>query len=63
MINFGKIITFFKEVRMEMKKVNWPTREQTFRYTLIVLGVSVAVAMFLGGMDFIFNLLLRKFIL
>ncbi len=63
MINFGKIITFFKEVRMEMKKVNWPTREQTLRYTLIVLGVSVAVALFLGGMDFIFNLLLRKFIL
>jgi len=63
MINFGKIITFFKEVRMEMKKVNWPTREQTLRYTLIVLGVSVAVALFLGGMDFIFNLLLQKFIL
>lgn len=63
MINFGKLITFFKEVRMEMKKVNWPTREQTLRYTLIVLGVSVAVAMFLGGMDFIFKLLLQKFIL
>jgi len=46
-----------------MKKVNWPTREQTLRYTLIVLGVSVAVALFLGGMDFIFNLLLQKFIL
>lgn len=63
MINFGKIITFLKEVRMEMKKVNWPTREQTIRYTLIVLGVSVAVALFLGGMDFIFNLLLKEFIL
>lgn len=60
---FKKIINFLKEVRLEMKKVNWPGKEQTFRYTLIILGASAAVAMFLGGMDFIFNLLLREFIL
>jgi len=58
-----KIITFLKEVRLEMKKVNWPSREQTIRYTLIVIGVSAAVAIYLGGLDFIFNTLLNKFIL
>jgi len=46
-----------------MKKVNWPTREETIRYTLIVIGVSVAVAIFLGGVDFLFTTLLNKFIL
>ncbi len=60
---FTKIITFLKEVRLEMKKVNWPTRSQTIRYTLIVIGVSLAVAAFLGLLDFIFNTLLTKFIL
>ena len=60
---FTKITTFLKEVRLEMKKVNWPTREQTIRYTLIVIGVSVAVATFLGTIDFIFTTLLNKFIL
>ena len=60
---FTKITTFLKEVRLEMKKVNWPTREQTIRYTLIVIGVSVAVAAFLGTIDFIFTTLLNKFIL
>ena len=60
---FTKLIPFLKEVKLEMKKVNWPTKEQTFKYTLIVLGASAAVAMFLGGMDFIFNILLREFIL
>ena len=58
-----KIITFLKEVRLEMKKVNWPTREQTIRYTLIIIGVSVVIAIYLGGLDFIFNTLLNKFVL
>jgi preprotein translocase subunit SecE len=58
-----KIVTFLKEVRLEMKKVNWPTRQQTVRYTLIVIGVSVAVAAFLGGLDFLFTTILNKFVL
>lgn len=59
---FRKIIIFLKEVRLEMKKVNWPTKQETLRYTLIVIGVSVAVAIFLGTLDFIFTILLDKFI-
>jgi len=58
-----KIVTFLKEVRLEMKKVNWPTRSQTLRYTLIVIGISAAVAAFLGTLDFIFTTLLNKFVL
>jgi len=58
-----KILTFLKEVRLEMKKVNWPTRQETLRYTLIVIGISVAVAAFLGAIDFIFMRLLNRFIL
>jgi len=48
---------------MEIKKINWPTREKTIRYTLVVLGVSAAVAVFLGGLDFLFTFLLEQFIL
>jgi len=59
----SKITTFLKEVRLEMKKVNWPTRQETLRYTLIVIGVSIVVAVFLGGIDFIFTTLLNRFIL
>jgi len=60
---FTKIITFLKEVKLEIKKVNWPTRQETIRYTLIVIGISAAVAMFLGVLDFIFITLLNKFVL
>ncbi len=48
---------------MEIKKVNWPTRQQAIRYTLIVLGISLGVALLLGGLDFLFTLLLEEFVL
>lgn len=60
---FDKIIVFLKEVQLEIKKVNWPTRNQTVKYTLIVLGISVVVALFLGSLDFLFTTLLEKFVL
>ncbi|HEB01493.1 MAG TPA: preprotein translocase subunit SecE [Candidatus Portnoybacteria bacterium] len=59
----NRIVTFLKEVKVELKKVNWPTRRQTIKYTLIVIGVSLSVAVFLGGLDFIFTWLVTKFLL
>ncbi len=59
----AKIIIFLKEVRIEIKKVNWPTRKETLRYTLIVIGVSLGVAVFLGTLDFVFKTLITRFIL
>jgi preprotein translocase subunit SecE len=57
-----KIKTFLSEVALEVKKVNWPTRQETIKYTLIVLGISVGTAVFLGGLDYIFANLLSKII-
>lgn len=59
----SRIKSFLKEVRLEMKKVNWPTRKETLKYTLVVVGFSVVVAVFLGGLDFVFQYLLNKFML
>jgi len=38
-----------------MKKVTWPTKKETYSYTLMVIGVSLATAAFLGLLDAIFN--------
>lgn len=46
-----------------MKKVNWLSRRDTLKYTLIVIGVSTAVAVFLGSLDFVLTILLNKFVL
>lgn len=47
-------VTFLKEVQGELKKVTWPTRQEAIRLTLIVIGVSIAVGVFIGGLDYIF---------
>ena len=59
----NRIITFLKEVKLEMKKVNWPTREETIKYTLIIIGASIVVAIYLGGLDVLFTFLIKEFIL
>lgn len=48
---------------MEIRKINWPSREQTIRYTAVVLGISLSVAIFLGGLDFVFTFILEKLII
>jgi preprotein translocase subunit SecE len=59
----NKIIQFLKEARAELMKVNWPSREQTINYTLAVIGISIIIAAFLGGLDYFFEQLLKRFIL
>jgi preprotein translocase subunit SecE len=59
----NKIIQFLKEAREELTKVNWPSREKTINYTLTVIGISIFVAVFLGGLDYFFGYLLKTFIL
>lgn len=53
---------YFKEVRVEMAKVKWPTKNDTINYTVVVIGVSLAVAAFLGALDFIFTYLFNIYI-
>lgn len=59
----NKILQFFVEAKAEMLKVNWPTRKQTVNYTMLVIAVSVVVAGFLGGLDWIFSYILKTFII
>jgi len=48
-----KIQEFFKEVSVELKKVSWPTRQQTMNATIVVIAVSFIVAFFLGIVDIV----------
>ncbi len=46
---------YFLGVRSELDKVTWPTRDEATRLTWIVSGVTVASALFLGGLSIIFT--------
>jgi len=46
---------YLRETRGELRKVTWPTREESWRLTLIVLGVSFTMSVFLWFFDTIFS--------
>ena len=54
---------FVQDIINELKKVTWPTREETVRLTVIVIVVSVAIGLFLGGADIGFNWIVDKTLL
>jgi len=51
--------SWWQETRSELRKVTWPTREQTRNLTLVVLAVCVVMSAFLGVVDFVLSQLVR----
>ena len=49
------ISKYFKETRAELRKVTWPTRDESINLTIIIVTVTVVVAIFLGLLDFLFQ--------
>ncbi|MDE2040774.1 MAG: preprotein translocase subunit SecE [Patescibacteria group bacterium] len=54
----ASVSDYIKETRTELTHVNWPSREQTVRFTTLVILVSLATAALLGLSDFVFSKLL-----
>ncbi|MFA7245144.1 MAG: preprotein translocase subunit SecE [Candidatus Magasanikbacteria bacterium] len=46
----------------ELKKVTWPTKKQVLTYTLVVVVMSLAVAVYFGVLDYGFNWLFELII-
>lgn len=51
------LVPYFREAREELKKVAWPNWLETRNNTLLVIGISVFVALFLGAADIGFSAL------
>ena len=60
---FSKLKTYFSETKTELKRVVWPSRQETLKMTLVIIGISAVVAVFLGALDILFQYLLEIFIL
>ena len=50
---------YFRETRGELRKVTWPSREESWRLTFIVLAVTILMAAFLWGFDSIFSAIIE----
>ncbi|MCD6182322.1 MAG: preprotein translocase subunit SecE [Candidatus Cloacimonetes bacterium] len=60
---FKKIAAFFRSVRIEMRAVSWPTKDDLKEGTTVVIVMSGIVAIFLTAVDGIFNYLIRTLLL
>jgi len=56
------IVNYIKESRAELAKVTWPTRKQVARDTMVVVGISVAVAAFFAIIDYGLVAVFRRFL-
>lgn len=54
----NKITEYIRSAVREMKKVAWPTKKETYNYTMLVISISLLVAAFLGALDYLFSWLL-----
>jgi preprotein translocase subunit SecE len=59
---FNKIRNFLNEVKLELKKVSWSTREELISSTVVVLASVFFMAIFIGFCDFILSKLMALLI-
>ncbi len=54
---------WLEEIVAELKKVTWPSRDETMYLTMVVIVVAVSVGLVLGGIDIFFNWLIDRVLL
>ncbi len=52
------LVRYFRETRAELRRIRWPTRDEAWMMTKIVLAVTAGMAIFLGALDTFFAWLL-----
>ena len=53
------ILKYIQDSRQELKKVSWPSKQETINSTILVIAFSVIIASFLGAIDYGLNRLLE----
>jgi len=57
---YKRIVPFLKEVRAEVKKVTWPSRNEVYSTTIVVIIATVFFGFYLFFMDIVFSWLLTR---
>ena len=58
----NKLVSFLEETKTELKKVTWPTRNDVAGSTVVVLGTTLALSLFIGFFDYLFTITMRLLI-
>lgn len=59
---YEKARTFLKEVKVEVKKVTWPSRDELTTYTVVVIIVVFVLSIYIGAADLLFGKFLEMFL-
>lgn len=51
----GGIFKFFKDVKAEFKRITWPSKNETKKALIAVLGFAIVYIILIGGFDYIFQ--------
>ena len=51
-------LRYFGDIVSELRRVTWPTRQETTRLTIMVIAVAATVGLFLGLVDMVFSRLI-----
>lgn len=63
MIKANYLAQYLKDAKNEIKKVTWPTKREIRQHTLLVIGISLGVALFLGLIDYVLTTVLQTIII
>lgn len=56
------VFRFVREARDELRKVSWPSRQTTIRYTIIVIVACLITAVVIGAIDYVLTWILENLI-
>jgi preprotein translocase subunit SecE len=62
MNTFKETKKYITGVKTEAKKVSWPSKKTAVKDSLIVIGISLAAAAFLGGIDYALSEIMRNIV-
>lgn len=60
---WGRVVKFFRDVRIEMKKVVWPSQKQVMKHTLVVIVFTLFFTVFILLADVVYDQLIFKLLL
>ena len=61
-MSLGKVTQFLREVRVELGKVTWPSRDELVGSTIIVIVLSLIMSIYIGFLDFLLSSLFGRII-
>lgn len=59
----NKFTAYLRDTKAELVHVTWPSRNLAIAFTILVIVISVVTAALLGFFDYLFSLIIQKFVL